>query len=258
VVPACWNTVYTFPAMLEVALILALLRHFNAYFAFFCVNGDHLEAIRALSSHSFVLAGDLTAFLDRDGSTKQTTNLMVDCSSQLRHLDPKEANFHANFIWILNDGLLNLTSLPLRLDSNVLTVSCDDNVDCHIDEAYKVNSGPMLTKPFATWSEAEDLIVSNELWERRKDMGAPTFVSAVNELSPLLIFPGGEKPFCNADLNGSPSKELKGLFPDILFILEGQLNFTTLWCTSTSGKWGEKEKDGSWNGLVRRKHPSRS
>jgi len=90
--------------------------------------------------------------------------------------------------WIFPDSV-DLTNLPLRLDSNVVTLNkVEENQEIKLFENYKVKQGPLITIPYGLWRANEGLTMEETTkWSRRKDLGGAIIVDTVLDWYPALV-----------------------------------------------------------------------
>ena len=53
-----------------------------------------------------------------------------------------------------------------------------------------------------------------------------------------------------SEITNTDRIEIDGYYGDIWHNFEGDMNFTTLIWNSEDGKWGGRNSDGSWNGML--------
>ncbi len=79
-------------------------------------------------------------------------------------------------------------------------------------------------------------------WERRNDLGGA--------LLRVTTLPFSFITKLELDESGEKILVATGLFQTILYELSKQLNFTTTTFRPLDRKWGGKEPNGTWNGMV--------
>ena len=99
----------------------------------------------------------------------------------------------------------------------------------------------MILKWKPKLDELQLLTEEFDVWERRGDLGGILLTSGVLEWPRYLVPVIG---------NDGAMRGATGFYPDILSELTARLNFTVAYVPSKDGKWGTRNGNGSWNGLV--------
>ena len=157
---------------------------------------------------------------------------------------PSRRDFYkADSSWLVYDFFNNaiLDQLPLRLDSNVMSLSNQQGVFL-VQEWYKVLNGQLLSSHYASWSPAEGLVVPVPFkWQRRKDLRGTQLSNAIVEnWIPVGMLHG----------DSETGLSMAGLFPDVLQELQSNLNFTTSLTLVEDLEYGTKRENGTWTGAV--------
>ena len=157
---------------------------------------------------------------------------------------PSRREFYkADSSWLVYDFLDStiLDQLPLRLDSNVMSLSNQQGVFL-VQEWYKVLNGQLLSSHYASWSPAEGLVVPVPFkWQRRKDLRGTQLSNAIVEnWIPVGMLHG----------DSETGLSMAGLFPDVLQELQSNLNFTTSLTLVEDLEYGTKRENGTWTGAV--------
>ena len=109
-------------------------------------------------------------------------------------------------------------------------------------EKYSIQSQTLKSIDFGQYSKDTGLhFVDANKWERRQNFTGVTLISSGLDWKPMA-----EPIF---DDNGKLS-HISGYFPLLLEVIQQKLNFKIEWVLPEDGKWGSKEDDGNWNGLV--------
>ncbi len=157
---------------------------------------------------------------------------------------PSRTEFYkADSNWLVYDFLDStiLDQLPLRLDSNVMSLSNQQGVFL-VQEWYKVLDGQLLSSHFASWSPVKGLVVPVPFkWQRRKDLRGTQLTNAIVEnWIPVGMLHG----------DSETGLSMAGLFPDVLQELQSNLNFTTSLTLVEDLEYGTKRENGTWTGAV--------
>ena len=101
----------------------------------------------------------------------------------------------------------------------------------------------MIEQAIGTWSKGDGLVMKDaDMWQRRANLrGAPVRMTSIK-------YPVFSQEF-TMDSYGRPIGG-KGYLLDMLRMMTRDLNFTAPLSLSVDGKFGGKNKDGSWNGMV--------
>ena len=103
--------------------------------------------------------------------------------------------------------------------------------------------GPLVLQMIGEWTNSSGLVVHDpKMWSRRADLrGAEVRATTINY--PLMATNFSYDHHGN--LIGG-----KGFLFDILHLLEGDLNFTSSLSLAVDGKFGGKNSNGTWDGMV--------
>ncbi len=157
---------------------------------------------------------------------------------------PKE---HKSFLpeshWLTEfPGMELIARLPLRLDSNLITLSgSGDNVS--LTEWFRIKDGETQHVPLGTWSPQTGLVVPHPVkWQRRGDLRGAELIDSV-----LL---GYWPPICIVRLRQDSSVETRGFLPEALDVLSSRLNFTVQHVLAGDNEYGRMTPAGTWTGIV--------
>ena len=140
----------------------------------------------------------------------------------------------------------DFTDLDLRLDSNLFLLNFDAGSDrVGIQELYSVKGGdPMTNSMGVYWPQNESVsLTSVDTWTRRRDLQGTNLVLSALPFSYFAIL--------NISQDGSQILEATGLFQDVIEHLAAELNFTTTHVLPPDMQWGNLNKDGNWDGMVK-------
>ncbi len=136
----------------------------------------------------------------------------------------QEDFFGSRVVWLVPDSeLLTSRSLPLRLDTFLISYRQESNDSLDLMETYAVK-GSRRKGRLGTWNPTDEggelnvPVVST--WERRSDLGGTKLVATVETWKPFLeVVEKADDGEENAGL------EAVGLFADLVFTLQASLNF---------------------------------
>ena len=136
-------------------------------------------------------------------------------------------------------------AVPHRLDSVIYFFNGTQVGGYSVWESYAVKLGTPNRRMILKWKpkldELQLLTEEFDVWERRGDLGGILLTSGVLEWPRYLVPVIG---------NDGAMRGATGFYPDILSELTARLNFTVAYVPSKDGKWGTRNGNGSWNGLV--------
>ena len=174
----------------------------------------------------------------RDETLTKDSKMMVECS----HDNITSETLQQNYIWLSKDANY-VEELPLRLDSNFVTLSRPPlSAEAGLDtwemwENYKVKGEAFSRVKLGSWSYGEGLnVLLDEKWERRSNLLNATIVN-------VLL------PWMNWNIMSNDHPPI-GFLPDIMKALQVSLNFTQVTTEPTDGKWGSKDENGTWRGII--------
>ncbi len=159
-------------------------------------------------------------------------------------------------VWILILGSLTLyeiEKLPLNLESNLLTIESTPKFEetLNVFEWYRVPSGLLRKNQIGTWKENDYTggklhMCKASKWERRADLGGIVLkdgMTSDDNFHPDNIILGLHK-LPNLDI------ESRGLMADVIHNLQERLNFTIEIVFGTDDKYGSRNPDDTWNGII--------
>ena len=156
-----------------------------------------------------------------------------------------------------------LEMAELDLDDDVI-LAIENGTHADLFEIYKINErrGPIEYNTIGAWSKIYGLELTNtSKWYRRGNLKVNiTSFYMKTEIFTLILSQGHhfkvqtlvETPYTiSLNLNAHTEKyEVTGSFPDLLNSLANTMNFTYKFGPPPDNKWGGKQIDGSWNGMM--------
>ena len=117
-----------------------------------------------------------------------------------------------------------------------------------VRESYNVAPGlPIITKQMGIWRGGEQSWDDSTVFERRKDFNGYQFEAVTLQEYPTVIV--------NAENTGIT---IGGFFGEVWNLLENHMNFSTRIRISPDGKWGGRDENGTWNGMIQEVYEKRA
>ncbi len=183
-----------------------------------------LEALKAVDQLHYLVAtssGDLRQFLS---ACDQGLGLF---KAKTATLIPKQADW---------------SYLKLRLDSQLYFYDTVGSI-IYLYEVYAIKSGPQMVRQIGQWSSDIGLKIPElNLWQRRSDLMGTTIINGVMTWSMFNKV--------TADSSGN-ILSVAGIFAETMSKLSKKLNFTEKPMMPPDRKWGGREADGTWNGIIK-------
>ena len=131
----------------------------------------------------------------------------------------------------------------LRIDNNMIFYHpIESGEEVSLFDRYNPNDEVLFKHPVGMWRQDRGLNITKETkWAWRGDLGGKQLRVGVLKWPPFFDY--------TLDAEGSVN-DSKGFFFDILQELTHSLNFTTLMMTPKDGKWGSKDENGNYTGLI--------
>ena len=143
----------------------------------------------------------------------------------------------------IQDARNIMQNLNLDLDDDLYWFQTSNEI-VQVYEVYRIHQDfSIKIKPYETWANGSYLISPMlEKWVRRSNLEGAQFNVITLVSNPYItemipIAPG--------------SFEMKGMFAEVFFALQGVLNFTFVLTKPPDGQWGALQSDGTWTGMVR-------
>ncbi len=159
----------------------------------------------------------------------------------------------SRFVWLLNESLIDkgsLDSLPLRLDSNLISYGTTGYGGLALRENYKIKGGDIVTSPLGVWTHrgGGGLHPQSRLkWERRSNLRGVLLTDVTMQFAPWTIKVG-------EDEDGGGGLKLEGMLIDMLEVMKESLNFTTVARFPEDLEWGYLKVTNNsapfWTGIV--------
>ncbi len=186
-----------------------------------------------LSAHGIEVSfGSLVTILDWIRGGQLSEKVLIQCSTATASGPDSDrvlamlsdARYFTSLLhWLIPDGS-DLSSLPLRLDSNLIAYA-DSRRDAttttlSLEEVYKVKGRHLLRSALGSWSLTGGLEMALDYkWHRRNDLSG---VTLTNE---FIRWPGVSSGIFDSD-KGVWTEELGGTMYGVLWRLGEVLNFT--------------------------------
>ncbi len=211
-------------------LVRSFINLFRITAVFFCLDSDDDDSTRALTQslaigstvgYSFHTKEHLVPLLLNQDKDKVPGLKLVVCNTMEKG---NPMIFLPEIVWLFSDHELS-PDLPLRLDSNVYTLSEGGQ---HMLEWYRIKAGPYIKQVFATMEDASDgeVVVSevDHVWERRLNLMGTPIINTILEWNPFMVIQKGQPP--------------TGMGQDVLLLLQTKLNFTLVYTSPIDKQWG--------------------
>ena len=144
----------------------------------------------------------------------------------------------------IQDVKTNMQNLNLDLDDDLYWFQNSANGTIEVYEVYRIHQDfDIKIKPYETWTNGSQIMVPIlEKWVRRSNLEKAQF-NVVTLVS---------NPYITELIPTAPGNfEMKGMFAEVFFALQGVLNFTFILTRPPDGQWGSLQSDGTWTGMVR-------
>jgi ABC-type amino acid transport substrate-binding protein len=155
-------------------------------------------------------------------------------------LESKMNLFHSGVVGIISGH--NPPNMTFQLNTKLFQYEhTTDGIV--VSEYYAIKKGTTIKREIGIWNVNSGILIDRpHIWERRSNlMGLRLRAAAMA----MPIFTN-----IKYDERGSIA-EHTGVFPDMLKVIEGMMNFSSQISVPKDGKWGTIEADGrTWNGLV--------
>lgn len=188
--------------------------------------------LECLSRHDVIAA--LEADIDGVGSKQRGLYFfMSDISHQCDSVDPRKH-------WLIPKSSCNLTSLELKLDSQLYLYGYDMSRDVfEVSEVYAFKAGPRQIRPVATVGVEQvklmEINPSEGIWKRRSDLQGHELLAGIAEYDLFHFWDG---------------TAYRGAAIDIFEILMDLMNCSYTLIPSLDGSYGSSKDGVHWNGLV--------
>ena len=197
--------------------------------------GENFDLVQGLSLGGFFFSAGKVDELDLGNR-----RALILSSSYLEGKYVSPANFYSNLFWVF-PSTFDMESLPLRLDTNVLSYKEEGDGAIILEEFYKIKGGLMVQNHFGRWTPPDGLSIGEpNIWERRRDLRG---TALINGMVPLT-FPN---PGFVYNMEDGTSV---GALVDMLELLRTSLNFTTHDAFVPDNDYGLKGTDGTWTGII--------
>ncbi len=163
-----------------------------------------------------------------------------DCLSQLASSLPRLTNI----IWLFNGNLTKGPPENLRLDSDFITMTHDNDSNAvELFEHYSVAQKKTFVTKLGTWTPTDGLYIPQpDKWARRNDLEGFPLVNVYLKFDNLFI------------VKNETSNEFEGFMPEVLKVIQSQMNFTVEHYKNPKNDWGvpKVHKNGTeyWTGFV--------
>ena len=159
-------------------------------------------------------------------------------------------------IILLNDYETNRIDLKIDIDKRVFFYN-RRNLSLH--ELYTINEyriSRLLGSIIPVRNGAKHVykrVEKHPFLKRRSNFWGQNLAAVVEDQQPFIMF----KPYIVPKAIDSNHYSLEtldvtyGLFYDVLKLMKKSLNFTTTLTRRFDGNWGKKDKNGTWNGMVK-------
>ena len=230
--------------LLPVLLLQQIALYYGANEIFLCIDksvnqGDsfmsHLMEQICLSELpvSVLTSNQLEKHLLKSSSANQSSGkdrwLLAHCQNSSI---PQEY-LESNMMWISGEASYDL---PFRFDTNFLTYQVNGTI-YQLWENYKIKQTIKVRIILGQWSEEEGLQIEiDEKWERRSNLQGAELRNIILPWSTWNIIDDNDK--------------VTGLFPEVLHILQGALNFSVVTNLSSDRQFGAMKEDGNWTGII--------
>ena len=218
-----------------------IVKFWQIKFAIVCINdlkGDYEHSGLNSLAIPFLVTTASEKTLSKILSDTSNENTLILCES-LSQIDVKDDSvFSENKIWFLSKSNYSaIGTLPINLKSSVFLIDPSFANKTRIFEIFRVKMGKPILQEIGSWTTLRGLeIWKKNKWDRRTDFQGQILINTILHYPPLAVIKENENPV--------------GIFQDIVNVMKQRLNFTILHTSPSDLKWGSKNEDGSWNGMV--------
>ena len=160
-----------------------------------------------------------------------------DHQDLLAKLSEDKSFFDRTQMWIVPVELVN--NMHLRVDSRVLFYNGTQSGGYEVFESYAIKGGRPISTFLFEWNSGLKLPVAIDFLANRSNLQAVKLINAWFTNPPFITHAKGKK-----------GPKAVGFYVDILNDLQSQLNFTFESVSPRKGKWGNKQDNGSWSGVI--------